>query len=353
MIRLRRGAGRHLGQKNSALGDTFLQVAVFFGIDRVDAAREHGDGAGLERSLMRRGVDAARQARNHRQAAAAQRGRDFAGEAPSIGRGVARSHYRLGVFPGLPAVAFHGEQRRRIVDLGQGRRVVGLAPGHQRGTRCRRRLQLALGLGLGGDADRTGTAAAPRDLGQACQRGGRRAETVQQLIERQRPRKSVAVDPNPPLDLIVAPPTCDGMKHKPALYALERLHAELGGKIKDNRKEAARLAESMRHVEAVIRLLEPSFDVRRITARRRYKSNPLFKRGQIFRAVVDKLRRASSPLTSREITVALLKDREIERPPVAMLRNLYGGVHASLRNHEGKTVETVGEGMPAKWRLKD
>ena len=139
------------------------------------------------------------------------------------------------------------------------------------------------------------------------------------------------------------------MDHKPAIYALERLHAELGGKIKNNRKEAACLAESMRHVEAVIRLLEPSFDVRRITARRRYKSNPHFKRGHIFRAVVDKLRRANSALTSREITVALLRDQGIEKPPIAMLRNLYGAVHASLRNHKGKTVETVGEGMPAKW----
>ena len=37
------------------------------------------------------------------------------------------------------------------------------------------------------------------------------------------------------------------MKHQPAIFALERLHAELGGKIKDNKNEAARLAADMLH----------------------------------------------------------------------------------------------------------
>jgi hypothetical protein len=43
---------------------------------------------------------------------------------------------------------------------------------------------------------------------------------------------------------------------RPAIQTLERLHAELGGKILENRQEHANLAEQMRHVEAVIKLLE-------------------------------------------------------------------------------------------------
>ena len=41
-----------------------------------------------------------------------------------------------------------------------------------------------------------------------------------------------------------------------ATHTLLQLHAELGGKIIDNKKEATRLAGSMRHVEAVLKLLE-------------------------------------------------------------------------------------------------
>jgi hypothetical protein len=41
----------------------------------------------------------------------------------------------------------------------------------------------------------------------------------------------------------------------------ERLHAELGGKILDNRQEAERLGEQMMHVEAVIKMLDPAYNL--------------------------------------------------------------------------------------------
>ena len=54
------------------------------------------------------------------------------------------------------------------------------------------------------------------------------------------------------------------------------------GKIKENAKAAARLRADMRHVEAVLHLLQPGFNARRIAPRRRYNPNPLFKRGTVF-----------------------------------------------------------------------
>lgn len=141
------------------------------------------------------------------------------------------------------------------------------------------------------------------------------------------------------------------MKQTPALYALERLHAELGGKILENRNEAKRLAQDMRHVEHVIKLLEPRFDVRRIAVRRRNRQNPWFKRGDMFRHAIDVLRRATEPMTAREITEALLRSRGVE-PDTKAVRSLFGGIQASLRNHDGVTVERIGESMPARWMLK-
>jgi hypothetical protein len=139
---------------------------------------------------------------------------------------------------------------------------------------------------------------------------------------------------------------------KPAVYALERLHAELGGKIKDNKREGARLAESMKHVEAVIRLLAPDFDTRRIAARRKNRANPYFKRGTVFRAVLGVLRDAPSPMSAGNIVAALFRLRGIEKPAVAAQRTMFGAVHSSLRNHDGKSVETVGKSRPSVWRLK-
>lgn len=125
------------------------------------------------------------------------------------------------------------------------------------------------------------------------------------------------------------------MKHKPALYALLRLHAELGGKIKDNRKQAAKLAQDMRHVEAVLKLLEPRFNVSQIAPRRRYKGNPWFKRGAIFRRVLDILREAPGPLSSTEISVLVLRDVGVDRPTPNQIRQMFWAVHASLKNNTG------------------
>jgi hypothetical protein len=63
---------------------------------------------------------------------------------------------------------------------------------------------------------------------------------------------------------------------RPAINTLERLDAELGGKILENRQERDSLAEQMRHVEAVIKMLDPGYSLRAISVKRR-KPNPWFK----------------------------------------------------------------------------
>jgi hypothetical protein len=140
------------------------------------------------------------------------------------------------------------------------------------------------------------------------------------------------------------------MEHKPALYALVRLHAELGYKIKANRTEADNLRADMQHVEAVLRLLEPGFDTRRIAAKRKNNPNPLYKRGTIFRAVLSILRTAAGPMTADEITLALFKSKGVPEPSREDRRRMWGAVSASLGNHEGKTVEAI-EGRPRRWRV--
>src|SRR5581483_127847 len=92
----------------------------------------------------------------------------------------------------------------------------------------------------------------------------------------------------------------------PAVAYLVRLHADLGGKIWENKKEAERLAESMKHVEAVIKLFDPGYNVRRISIRRRYKGNEWFKRGTLFRHAIEILKAANASLTARQITEGML-----------------------------------------------
>ena len=79
---------------------------------------------------------------------------------------------------------------------------------------------------------------------------------------------------------------------KQAIFTLSQLHAELAGKLMDNKRAAIKIRTAMMQVEAVLQMLQPGFSVRSIAAKRRNKSNPWFKRGTLFRSAVDVMRRA-------------------------------------------------------------
>lgn len=146
-------------------------------------------------------------------------------------------------------------------------------------------------------------------------------------------------------------PTRDPFR-RPAIQTLERLHAELGGQILENKAEAGRLADKMLHVEAVLKMLDPAYNLRRIAVKRR-KPNPWFKRGTVYRRVLDVLRTATAPMTARELALAILEKEGVEKPDAGALRDLTGTINSSLQNHKGNGVEVVNEGSPARWRLHD
>jgi hypothetical protein len=91
------------------------------------------------------------------------------------------------------------------------------------------------------------------------------------------------------------------IKSKQAVLTLSQLHAELAGKLLDNKRAAIKIRTAMMQVEAVLQMLQPGFSVAAIAAKRRNKSNPWFKRGTLFRSAVDVMRRAQTPMTARQI----------------------------------------------------
>jgi hypothetical protein len=137
---------------------------------------------------------------------------------------------------------------------------------------------------------------------------------------------------------------------RPAINTLERLHAELGGQILENKQRHGELSDQMRQVEAVIKMLDPGYSLRAISVKRR-QPNPWFKRGTVYRRAVDALRTATEPMTAREIAERVLAAHNIKRPDKAALADLTGSVLASLRNHAGKGVQRTNDGSPARWTL--
>ena len=134
-----------------------------------------------------------------------------------------------------------------------------------------------------------------------------------------------------------------------AIHTLKQLHAELGGKIIDNKLQADVLRLQMQQVEAVMRLLEPGIDLRAIAVRRK-KANPWFKKGQGYRGAIDVLRTATEPLSATDIAKAMLDKKGVTDPDPKAFADFASGIATSLRNHDGKTVVGTGH-HPVKWSL--
>lgn len=136
---------------------------------------------------------------------------------------------------------------------------------------------------------------------------------------------------------------------KQALHTLKQLHSELAGKIQASKREAEKLRTAMIQVEAVMKMLDPAFNARAISAKRRNQTNPWFKRGTLYRAILDALRRATGPTTADDLCKALLSGRS-PAATRAQENNMQAAILAALRKRNG--IAVIGDGRPQRWRLK-
>jgi hypothetical protein len=131
-----------------------------------------------------------------------------------------------------------------------------------------------------------------------------------------------------------------------ALKALAQLHAELAGKLSANQRETKRLRLAIFQAEAAMTMLSAEVNLRLIAPKRRNVGNPWFKRGTLYRAVIDTLRKATGPMTADDICKALLAGKTPEATR-KQENNLQSAILAALR------ARKTAEGFPQRWRLNE
>jgi hypothetical protein len=119
---------------------------------------------------------------------------------------------------------------------------------------------------------------------------------------------------------------------KQALYALGQLHSESAGKLLANKREALRLRTSMLQVEAVMKMLSPTVNLRLIAPKRRNVGNPWFKRGTLYRAGIpcgykphDGGRYLPSPFGRQAASATRKQENNLQAAILAALRKRNGG----------------------------
>lgn len=117
--------------------------------------------------------------------------------------------------------------------------------------------------------------------------------------------------------------------------------SELAGLIQHHQEAMRRLGADLDHLNAAIKLFDPTFDLRTIKATAHRQANPWFKKGEAVRVVLDVLRVAVEPLTSRQVCETIMKIRRIDPSEIGDWLLFQKTVLAALRRQEKKLVVKV------------
>lgn len=100
----------------------------------------------------------------------------------------------------------------------------------------------------------------------------------------------------------------EGATQPNVLHALTKKRAEIAGRIEHGQLDVRRLVAELDHIDAAIRIFNPSIDISSIKSKRVPPRHAAFK-GEVTRVVLESLRLADIPLTSRDIALKLMSGR--------------------------------------------
>ncbi len=135
------------------------------------------------------------------------------------------------------------------------------------------------------------------------------------------------------------------------ISALVEKRARIDGLIQNRRFQIMRLEMELAHVDAVIRMFKPSYDIESILPKRSFAKNPAgVKHGAGGRYALGVMREAGEPLTAVEIAKRVLV--KLKRPQnddaVAMLA---AAIHGTLSRRKDGAAKFDASVYPGAWSL--
>lgn len=129
--------------------------------------------------------------------------------------------------------------------------------------------------------------------------------------------------------------------------------AELAGLAEHHRKEIQRIEGDLSHLDATLKLFAPEIDLRTLRPKAYRERNHYFKPKEAPRMILDALRVAGQPITSRAITEAILTVRG-EALDAHVIEAMQKSVLTTLRSMERKgqvRVDAIGRAGVLSWGL--
>lgn len=137
-----------------------------------------------------------------------------------------------------------------------------------------------------------------------------------------------------------------------ALSALVDKRATLAGDIRELEERLEQLRSEVLHVDAVIRLMDPAYQLDAIVPKVRRQRRQWFGNGELVRSILETLRKAAQPLTTREIGLAVMERKGFDTNDGATLRLIEKRVDATLRRRPGMVERVVYGPRSVGWSVR-
>jgi hypothetical protein len=133
--------------------------------------------------------------------------------------------------------------------------------------------------------------------------------------------------------------------------ALVDKRARIDGLIQNRRYQIMRLEMELAHLDAVIKMFNPSYDVEAILPKRSFGKNPAgVPRGSGSRYALRILRASNEPLTASEIARRVLV--ELKKPiSDEAMQLLAATIHSSLSRRKDGAARLDATSQPGRWYL--
>jgi hypothetical protein len=142
------------------------------------------------------------------------------------------------------------------------------------------------------------------------------------------------------------------MTNSHVVSALRLKRAEISGHVHDLEKRIARQRADLANLDATIKLFSPGMNPDAIPPKRAYRRTRYFTHNELSRLTQDVLRAASGPLTSAEITAAVMQAKGMPADDAAFKRIVAGRVLTVLRRLVKRgMVANSGVSRNAQWEL--
>ncbi len=115
------------------------------------------------------------------------------------------------------------------------------------------------------------------------------------------------------------------------ITALAKRRAQLAGDIESTQARLHQMILDLEHLDQTLMMFDPSYEIASIKPKAFRPPADWSKRGEMTRLILGILRKATEPLTSRDIALQLIIERALDKDDESLLRLMTKRVGVALR----------------------